>query len=465
MTALAQRCPSDGLTREQRRTIFYLKTDLPVADRRLRELAAEAERELTARTPLVAGLVEELGFAGTVSPLARGSFHVVHRVAQPDGRSLVVRSTLSGLFADDHGVAAEAHVRRWLAGSGVSELVPAVHATGWHSRGAPFDFAVQAYVAQPSIAVQGDALLDENANLLAGMGEVLRSVHAVEGEGAGPVDFGCDDNASALRGMHAHWRDYITLRLQDHVRICTDAALIDARVADRILNRFELLDASLQDRPMRLLHGDPGIHNFCADPASGRITALLDWEDVLVGDPLFEVAMVATFQPERRMPAFLAGYGMAEPDTSEQMLTALYFLRIALSKTVHRLRFGIKDRPDRMAAHCKSIRGSTASSVLFELAESHARPHHRRHGFLGSYLVADLVARGEEVLVLVRPGSDLWRLADLRSRLRIIEGSLDDLARLRPILAAGTAAGHRPHGVARCRQHEPQRPDAGAQCG
>jgi nucleoside-diphosphate-sugar epimerase len=56
-------------------------------------------------------------------------------------------------------------------------------------------------------------------------------------------------------------------------------------------------------------------------------------------------------------------------------------------------------------------------------------------GFLGSYLVADLVARGEEVLALVRPGSDLWRLAELRPRLRIIEGSLDDLARLRPILA------------------------------
>ena len=189
------------------------------------------------------------------------------------------------------------------------------------------------------------------------MGEVLRAVHAVEGEGAGPIDCNADDQPGALRGMHAHWRDYITLRLEDHVRICTDAALVDARIADRILNRFEGLDSLLRERPMRLLHGDPGIHNFCADPASGRITALLDWEDVLVGDPLFEVAMVATFQPERRMPAFLAGYGLAEPDTSEQLLTALYFLRIALSKTVHRLRFGIQDRPDRTAAHLRIQQG------------------------------------------------------------------------------------------------------------
>jgi len=358
VTELAHRdVASSGLTREQRRTIFYLKTDLPVADRRLRALAAEAERELTARTPLVAGLVHELGFAGTVSPLASGRFHVIHRVAQPDGCSLVVRSTLSGLFADDHGVAAEAHARRWLAESVAAELVPTVHATGWYSRGAPFDFAVQAYVAQPSIAVQGDALLDGNPSLLAGMGEVLRSVHAVEGKGAGPVDCGVDDECNGLCGMHDRWRDYIMLRLEDHVRACTDAALIDVRIADRILNRFERLAALLQERPMRLLHGDPGIHNFCADPAFERITALLDWEDVLVGDPLFEVAMVATFQPERRMPAFLAGYGMPEPDTAEQLLMALYFLRIALSKTVHRLRFGIKDRPDRMAAHLRIHQG------------------------------------------------------------------------------------------------------------
>ncbi len=358
MTPLAHRdVPSNGLTREQRRTIFYLKTDLPVADRRLRALAAEAERELTARTPQVASLVEELGFAGRVSPLAGGRFHVVHLVAQPDGRSVVVRSTLFDLFADDHGIAAEAHVRRWLARSGVSELIPAVHATGWHSRGAPFDFVVQAYVAQPSIAAQGDALLDEKSSLLAGMGELLRQVHALEGEGAGPVDCDPEGERDPLRGMHAHWRDYITLRLRDHVRICTDATLIDVRIADRILNRFELLDSSLRERPMRLLHGDPGTHNFCADPASGRITALLDWEDVLVGDPLFEIALVATFQPERRLPAFLAGYGKPEPDRSEQLLMALYFLRIALSKTVHRLRFGIRDRPDRMAAHLRIHQG------------------------------------------------------------------------------------------------------------
>jgi UDP-glucose 4-epimerase len=57
-------------------------------------------------------------------------------------------------------------------------------------------------------------------------------------------------------------------------------------------------------------------------------------------------------------------------------------------------------------------------------------------GFLGSYLVADLLGRGHEVAVLLRPGRDPWRLADLMERLTVISGSLDDVGALATPLAA-----------------------------
>lgn len=57
-------------------------------------------------------------------------------------------------------------------------------------------------------------------------------------------------------------------------------------------------------------------------------------------------------------------------------------------------------------------------------------------GFLGSYLVADLVARGHEVSVLLRPGSSSWRLDETRDRLHVIPGSLEALDGLRGPLAA-----------------------------
>ncbi|AMA59307.1 NAD-dependent epimerase/dehydratase family protein [Bradyrhizobium sp. CCGE-LA001] len=57
-------------------------------------------------------------------------------------------------------------------------------------------------------------------------------------------------------------------------------------------------------------------------------------------------------------------------------------------------------------------------------------------GFLGSYLVTDLVARGHEVVVLLRPASSDWRLGEVRDRLQVVAAGLDDLSGLRGALRA-----------------------------
>lgn len=56
-------------------------------------------------------------------------------------------------------------------------------------------------------------------------------------------------------------------------------------------------------------------------------------------------------------------------------------------------------------------------------------------GFLGSYLVADLMA-GHEVAVLLRPASAHWRLGEVHDRLHVIPGDLEELDGLRGALGA-----------------------------
>lgn len=51
-------------------------------------------------------------------------------------------------------------------------------------------------------------------------------------------------------------------------------------------------------------------------------------------------------------------------------------------------------------------------------------------GFLGSYVVTDLIDQGHDVAVLLRPGARPWRLAAKLDRLTVIGGALDDLAAL-----------------------------------
>lgn len=57
-------------------------------------------------------------------------------------------------------------------------------------------------------------------------------------------------------------------------------------------------------------------------------------------------------------------------------------------------------------------------------------------GFLGSYLVADLLRRGHEVAALLRPGGTPWRLQEAIGRLEVIPGAMEQLDGLRGPLGA-----------------------------
>lgn len=55
-------------------------------------------------------------------------------------------------------------------------------------------------------------------------------------------------------------------------------------------------------------------------------------------------------------------------------------------------------------------------------------------GFLGSYVVADLLQHGHEVAALLRPSSSSWRLEEIRGRLHVFAGSLEQPEGLRGAL-------------------------------
>jgi len=353
-------CQLLGFDRETRRKIFYLKADSPFADSQLRALKVRAERELHARTLVVPELARQSGFTGETEPIAVGYHHVVHKITGFQGEAVAVRSTVSDVFSEDRGLLLEKFARVWMGGVGRSELVPETLTVKFKKDGVPFDLSILGFSAWPVLANLGDYVLDDDPRWLFEIGQTMREIHAIDGAGAGLLDVSETDAGLVPTGVHPQWADYVSLNLVKHADICVDACYIEPRQRDRILQLFDHLRAALNDRPRRLLHGDPGTHNICVVPETRRVTTFLDWEDALVGDPLFDVAMVSSFQPERRMQPFMKGYGMEFSRKPEQQLIALYFLRIALSKTVHRLRFGIVDKPGRSPGHHRIYRGLDA---------------------------------------------------------------------------------------------------------
>jgi aminoglycoside phosphotransferase (APT) family kinase protein len=219
---------------------------------------------------------------------------------------------------------------------------------------APLDFTI--LEEAPGTPLR-DEMLDAHPAILRGIGRALRAVHDVAGDGAGLIDLSPHESPVRPRGVHERWGDYVLLNLDRHIEACRTVGFVDAKLAEKIAALFRPMRDAFAARPMRLLHGDPGTHNIAVDAASGDVAALLDWEDALVGDPLFDVAMWSTFHPPRRLADFLAGYGLSSPSREDEQLIAAYFLRIALSKTVHRIRFGIADRPGRTPGHHRIYRG------------------------------------------------------------------------------------------------------------
>ena len=207
--------------------------------------------------------------------------------------------------------------------------------------------------AQAVDLVEGETLDtrdgDEEATLrgLRTAGTLLARVHAIPGKGAGPL---CGERlrAGAIAGLHESWPAFVRLRLDEHLRECE--ALGAMSPADVARARGAFNGPLLEGAPSgALLHGDPGSHNFIF--RGEFLAAVIDWEDAMVGDPVFELASMCTFHPQRRHNAILEGYGTAlTRGSAEARRFWLYFLRIALAKTVHRHRFGYADAPGRMPA-------------------------------------------------------------------------------------------------------------------
>lgn len=334
----------------RRRQTFYPKTDMPVPDAVLQKLRNLSDAEL--------GLTDEVlrQAAGAVfrpgTPLSRfprqGTFHRLYLAELANGTRRLLRFNITGDYWGGHTL----HLEKWAVTKARAAGMPApsVLITDTSRRICPLDFQVVELVPGRSLQ-EFDDDEPEMQRLLGKLGEQFARLHGVKAERWGWFDVGplLGERSGAPSGLFGKWEDYVMLRLKEHVESCEKMGAVGNETSRRILDHFAALKSHLKGFEPALLHGDPGSHNAMTD---GReITALLDWEDCLAGDPVYELAFWATFHPERRHAAFLQAYRAMRPLPDDfDVRFWLYFLRISLAKTVHRQRFGYVDRPGRPPA-------------------------------------------------------------------------------------------------------------------
>ncbi len=331
----------------RRRLTFYPKTDLPVEDAVLQNLRHLSATALGLTEPVVRAALDA-AFPGAHPTFSlfpeQGTFHRLFLAELADGGRFILRFNVTGDFWGGLTLPLEQWAANTARRAGVP--TPEIVLTDTTRRVCPFDFQIAAFSPNQSLRDFDD---DEPAirRLLPRVGATLAQLHSVAVGGFGWFDV--RPLPADPSGLFPTWADYLLLRLDDHLELCRRIGTATPGTTARIRKHFAEITPGLSHFQPVLLHGDPGNHNLLTD--GHEITALLDWEDCLAGDPIYEIAFWATFHPERRHGDFIAGYRAQRPLPSDfDARFWLYFLRVALAKTAHRHRFGYTDRPGRAPA-------------------------------------------------------------------------------------------------------------------
>lgn len=327
--------------------VFLVKADVALDDATLANLRATPDAALGIDDGLLEGIRGAFALpAGAFTPLQGGTFHRLY--VAPGGDRLARIAALAaepwtGLMAMECLLASELRARE-LA---VPQCEFKALRSGAAQRGVQL---VERLQGEPAKA--GDD--DEEVALghLAAMAGFLRDLHRIGGAGFGPLRLSGIPGKRLLSGPMARWSEFLGARLEDHLGTCAEIGVIEASAVPRIIRFFEDAGALLDRAQPRLLHGDPGNHNFIM--RDGSLAGVIDWEDALLGDPLFDLAGLCTFHPRRRHAHIVQSYGAdLAPGSEAWRRFWLSFLRIAIAKTVHRHRFGYADVPGRPPASAR----------------------------------------------------------------------------------------------------------------
>jgi fructosamine-3-kinase len=335
----------------QRRRIFYPKTDLPVPDELLRGMRFRTFADLNMTPDRVSTAAEHaLGSRPTgIHPLEKqGTFHRVFRLTGL-GRTdlLILRANAANDVLREFTFYLDAWAGKALSEAGLPGL--AVLHVDLSRTIVPFDF--QIIEENPGLPLDRFNNNEPRMRrLLRELGRLVAQIHSISLPGYGLLDpRPLTSGTGPPSGIADTWSEYIKMNLVGHVEHCARAGDLTAAAADAVVAAFERQAECLNVAGGVLLHGDLGNHNVLTD--GDRLLGLIDWEDAVAGDPVYDVAFWATFHPPARHAAFFSGYRDVRPFPDDFPVRFwLYFLRIAVAKAVHRRRFGYADRPDRPTA-------------------------------------------------------------------------------------------------------------------
>ena len=147
------------------------------------------------------------------------------------------------------------------------------------------------------------------------LGRYVRQIHAIKSEVCGYPERA----APTAKSWPGIFQTYVELIFKD----CLSCGVIDRGEQKHFLSIYERHRDSVVDLSPSLLHLDLWTQNILT--VDGKISALLDFDRGLYGDPELEFAVLDTYGYST--PAFFEGYGKPRPvDSDAQIRQRLYIV-------------------------------------------------------------------------------------------------------------------------------------------
>lgn len=308
---------------------------------------------------VAAACADALGSAPTaVTPLRAEGNHLAFAVKH-DGRRLLFRAD-DGLGDDDY-LLAESAAMSLAADAGLP--VPRVLHTDIGRRACPWRFHLVEFRADARLdRLDRAGTLDRSA-IARALGEHLRRLHSVALPGYGFLD---TDHLAATgepRGLHPTYARYFHQRLDEHLGYLLRHALLTAAEGHRVTAVVQAAAPLLDLAGGVLVHRDLALWNVLGTPTS--VTAIIDWDDAVSGDPADDLGMLWCFHDAAFMDTLLTAYGPLTAACHARV--GLHWLRNMLWKTKLRHALGYFEQSAEFFLNTPGTRGSLREHTLATL--------------------------------------------------------------------------------------------------
>ena len=334
-----------------RQSLFLLKSDIAIPDTVLVSLrdAATAHPDSNTYKTLSKATTDLLRKQVTaLEPLyGKGTFHRIYRATLENNKACIIRTSIEQI----HHRSFDFYIDDFAMGVLKSINLPSlhIHTIDISRNECPYDLEIIEEAGGYSLN-DNQLIHADNDEIIRQLGITMATYHGIQTSHAGLLDIrSILNNEPTCTGLLKTWSEFIHLNLERHIAYCFNIGAIKSSDCTYIEKLFNDSTRILDQVKPSLLHGDLSNSNIFSD--GKRITAIIDWEDSIAGDPVFDIASWGTFiGNDARRDQLLHGYRSIRPLPPDfDFRYWLYYLRIILAKTVHRHRFKY-DLSDRIPA-------------------------------------------------------------------------------------------------------------------